>query len=133
MGIPKLIYIYQSPWSERARWGFEFKGVPYERVDYQVGTGEEELKQQTDVLRKRLAGLAPTAILCRYVPGDSADPAPDDFPAISIASSVTACCNSVPRVFSMELSGPTFCPAASAPRMRNSVYSMASTCISTSW
>ena len=47
MGIPKLIYIYQSPWSERARWGFEFKGVPYERVDYQVGTGEEELKQQT--------------------------------------------------------------------------------------
>ncbi len=47
MEIPKLIYIYQSPWSERARWGFEFKGVPYERVDYQVGPGEEALKQQT--------------------------------------------------------------------------------------
>ncbi len=47
MGIPKLIYIYQSPWSERTRWGFEFKGVPYERVDYQVGIGEEELNQQT--------------------------------------------------------------------------------------
>jgi glutathione S-transferase len=47
MGIPRLIYIYQSPWSERARWGFEFKGVPYERVDYQVGTGEEELNQHT--------------------------------------------------------------------------------------
>ncbi len=47
MGIPRLIYIYQSPWSERARWGFEFKKVPYERVDYQVGTGEDELNQQT--------------------------------------------------------------------------------------
>ena len=47
MGIPRLIYIYQSPWSERARWGFEFKRVPYERVDYQVGIGEEELRQQT--------------------------------------------------------------------------------------
>ena len=47
MGIPRLIYIYQSPWSERERWGFEFKKVPYERVDYQVGTGEDELNQRT--------------------------------------------------------------------------------------
>ena len=47
MGIPRLVYIYQSPWSERARWGFEFKQIPYERVDYQVGAGEGELKQRT--------------------------------------------------------------------------------------
>ena len=26
MDTPKLIQLYQSPWSERARWGFEFKG-----------------------------------------------------------------------------------------------------------
>jgi glutathione S-transferase len=47
MSTVKLIQIYQSPWSERARWGFEFKGVPYEKQDYQVGAGEEELKKLT--------------------------------------------------------------------------------------
>ena len=47
MSTVKLIQVYQSPWSERARWGFEFKGVPYEKQDYQVGAGEEELKKQT--------------------------------------------------------------------------------------
>jgi glutathione S-transferase len=47
MSTPRLIQIYQSPWSERARWGFEFKGVPYEKKDYQVGAGEEELKKLT--------------------------------------------------------------------------------------
>ena len=43
----KLIQLYQSPWSERARWGFEYKGVPYEKEDYQIGAGEEALKKQT--------------------------------------------------------------------------------------
>jgi glutathione S-transferase len=47
MSTLRLIQVYQSPWSERARWGFEFKGVPYEKQDYQVGAGEEELKKQT--------------------------------------------------------------------------------------
>jgi glutathione S-transferase len=47
MSTLRLIQIYQSPWSERARWGFEFKGVPYEKQDYQVGAGEEELKKLT--------------------------------------------------------------------------------------
>jgi len=47
MSTAKLIQLYQSPWSERARWGFEFKGVPYEKQDYQIGAGEEELKKQT--------------------------------------------------------------------------------------
>ncbi len=47
MSTLRLIQVYYSPWSERARWGFEFKGVPYERQDYQVGAGEEELKKLT--------------------------------------------------------------------------------------
>jgi len=47
MSTVKLIQLYQSPWSERARWGFAFKGVPYEKQDYQIGAGEEELKKLT--------------------------------------------------------------------------------------
>lgn len=47
MSTAKLIQIYQSPWSERARWGLEFKGVPYEKQEYQIGAGEEELKKLT--------------------------------------------------------------------------------------
>jgi len=47
MSTVKLIELYQSPWSERARWGFAFKGVPYEKQDYQIGAGEEELKKLT--------------------------------------------------------------------------------------
>ena len=47
MSKVKLIQLYQSPWSERARWGFEFKGVPYEKEDYQIGAGEAELKKTT--------------------------------------------------------------------------------------
>jgi glutathione S-transferase len=47
MGTAKLIQLYQSPWSERARWGFEYKHVPYEKEEYQIGAGEEALKKQT--------------------------------------------------------------------------------------
>jgi glutathione S-transferase len=47
MSTAKLIQLYQSPWSERARWGFEYKHVPYEKEDYQIGAGEEALKKQT--------------------------------------------------------------------------------------
>jgi len=47
MSTAKLIQLYQSPWSERARWGFEYKHVPYEKEDYQIGVGEEALKKQT--------------------------------------------------------------------------------------
>lgn len=47
MSAAKLIQLYQSPWSERARWGFEFKAVPYEKEDYQIGAGEEALKEKT--------------------------------------------------------------------------------------
>ena len=47
MSTVKMIQLYQSPWSERARWGFEFKKVPYEKEEYQIGAGEENLKKQT--------------------------------------------------------------------------------------
>lgn len=47
MSTVKMIGLYQSPWSERARWGFEYKNVPYEKEDYQIGAGEENLKKQT--------------------------------------------------------------------------------------
>src|SRR5262249_42480429 len=47
MSTLTLIQIYQSPWSERARWAFDFKGVRYEKQDYQIGAGEEELKKRT--------------------------------------------------------------------------------------
>lgn len=47
MNSVRLIQIHASPWSERARWGFEFKGVPYTKQDYQIGAGEEELQNQT--------------------------------------------------------------------------------------
>src|SRR4029453_7740810 len=47
MSAVKMIQLYQSPWSERARWGFEFKKVPYEKEEYQIGAGEENLKKQT--------------------------------------------------------------------------------------
>ena len=47
MSAITMIQLYQSPWSERARWGFEFKKVPYEKEEYQIGAGEENLKKQT--------------------------------------------------------------------------------------
>src|SRR5262245_15553277 len=47
MSTVKLIQIYQSHCSERARRGFKLKGVAYAKQDYQVGVGEEELKKQT--------------------------------------------------------------------------------------
>ena len=47
MSSAKMIQLYPSPWSERARWGFEFKGIPYEKEEYQIGAGEESLKKTT--------------------------------------------------------------------------------------
>lgn len=47
MSTAKMIQLYPSPWSERARWGFAFKGVPYEKEEYQIGAGEEALKKTT--------------------------------------------------------------------------------------
>jgi glutathione S-transferase len=47
MGTIKLITLYGSPWSERVRWAFAFKGVPYEKQNYRPGVDEEELKKLT--------------------------------------------------------------------------------------
>jgi glutathione S-transferase len=47
MDTIKLILLYTSPYSERVRWAFTFKGVPYEKKDYQPGVDEEEVKKLT--------------------------------------------------------------------------------------
>jgi glutathione S-transferase len=47
MSTTKLITMYGSPWSERVRWAFAFKRVPYEKQNYQPGVDEEEVKKMT--------------------------------------------------------------------------------------
>ena len=47
MGTTKLIQMYASPWAERVRWALNFKGVPYEKQDYQPGVDEEAVKKLT--------------------------------------------------------------------------------------
>ena len=43
----KLITMYGSPWSERVRWALAFKGLPYEKENYQPGVDEEKIKKLT--------------------------------------------------------------------------------------
>jgi glutathione S-transferase len=43
----ELLELYPSPWSERARWALEWKGVPYARREYVPLAGEEELRRST--------------------------------------------------------------------------------------
>jgi glutathione S-transferase len=43
----KLIQMYASPWAERVRWALNFKGLPYEKQDYQPGVDEEAVKKLT--------------------------------------------------------------------------------------
>ena len=33
MSTTKLITMYGSPWSERVRWAFAFKSLPYEKAE----------------------------------------------------------------------------------------------------
>ena len=47
MSTTKLITMYGSPWSERVRWAFDFKRLPYEKQNYQPGVDEEEVKKLT--------------------------------------------------------------------------------------
>ena len=47
MGTTKLITMYGSPWSERVRWAFAFKRLPYEKQNYQPGVDDEEVKKLT--------------------------------------------------------------------------------------
>ena len=47
MSSVKLIQMYASPWAERVRWALNFKGVPYEKQDYQPGVDEEAVKKLT--------------------------------------------------------------------------------------
>ena len=47
MSTIKLIQMYASPWAERVRWAFRFKGVAYEKQDYRPGVDEEYIKKLT--------------------------------------------------------------------------------------
>ena len=47
MSTIKLIQMYASPWAERVRWALIFKGVPYEKQNYQPGVDEEAVKKLT--------------------------------------------------------------------------------------
>ena len=47
MSTMKLIQMYASPWAERVRWALNFKGLPYEKQNYQPGVDEEAVKKLT--------------------------------------------------------------------------------------
>jgi glutathione S-transferase len=47
MSAIKLIQMYASPWAERVRWALNYKGVQYEKQDYQPGVDEEAVKKLT--------------------------------------------------------------------------------------
>jgi len=47
MGTTKLITMYGSPWSERVRWAFAFKRLPYEKQNYEAGVDEAAVKKLT--------------------------------------------------------------------------------------
>jgi glutathione S-transferase len=47
MSTIKLVQMYASPWAERVRWALKFKGVPYEKENYQPGVDEEKVKKLT--------------------------------------------------------------------------------------
>jgi glutathione S-transferase len=47
MSTIKLIHMYASPWAERVLWALTFKGVPYEKQNYQPGVDEEAVKKLT--------------------------------------------------------------------------------------
>ena len=49
MGTTKLITMYGSPWSERVRWAFAFKRLPYEKQNYQPGVDEDnDVRPESD-------------------------------------------------------------------------------------
>jgi glutathione S-transferase len=43
----RLITMYGSPWSERVRWAFAFKRLPYEKQNYEPGVDEAAVKKLT--------------------------------------------------------------------------------------
>ena len=47
MSATKLITMYGSPWSERVRWAFAFKKLPYEKQNYEAGVDEAAVKKLT--------------------------------------------------------------------------------------
>jgi glutathione S-transferase len=47
MSTTKLITMYLSPWSERVRWALAFKGLPYEKENYDPDVDQEKIKKLT--------------------------------------------------------------------------------------
>ena len=47
MSTLKLFHMYASPWAERVRWALNYKGVPYEKENYQPGVDEDKIKKLT--------------------------------------------------------------------------------------
>ena len=47
MSTAKLITMYLSPWSERVRWALKFKGLAYEKENYEAGVDEEKIMRLT--------------------------------------------------------------------------------------
>jgi glutathione S-transferase len=47
MSTTKLITMYLSPWSERVCWALKFKGLAYEKENYEPGVDEEKIKKLT--------------------------------------------------------------------------------------
>src|SRR5215831_4058006 len=56
MSTVTLLDMYASPWCERVRWTFKFKGVPLEKQTYQPGAVDEEKV-------KKLTGQAQVPVL----------------------------------------------------------------------
>jgi glutathione S-transferase len=65
MATLELIELYPSPWSERARWTLDVKGVPYRRTPYVPLAGEAEHRQRTGI------ATAPVLLADGEVVGDS--------------------------------------------------------------
>src|SRR5215472_1232012 len=42
-----MISMYGSPWSERVRWALAFKGMKYEKQNYEPSVDEERVKKLT--------------------------------------------------------------------------------------
>ena len=56
MSTITLLDMYASPWCERVRWSFKFKGLPFEKQTYQPGPVDEEKV-------KKLTGQAQVPVL----------------------------------------------------------------------
>jgi glutathione S-transferase len=62
MSTIKLFHMYASPWAERVRWALNYKGMPYEKENYQPGVDEEKIKKLTGQAQVPVLMVDATAI-----------------------------------------------------------------------